>query len=116
MKAAIPAVLALSIASMPGAHAQVTHTGIPDSPWSVSTIAGGNPACSMVGLVGRGRLSLTILGEVPGVVHLQLDKQAWSMTPGSAIRATFRFAGYPDVLLSGLQGGAASVLFNLTST
>ncbi len=105
--------IALLLAFLPQAHAQVMQTRIPNSPWSVSAIAGSNPACSMDGLVGQGTLSLTVLGDVPGFVHLQLDKRA-SSTPGGPARAVFHFAGYPDVSLSALTGGA-SMLFNLTA-
>ena len=113
MKVAILAFAALSTSALLNARAQIIQTAIPNSSWSVSTIAGSNPTCSMVGVVGQGRLSLTVLGAVPGVVHLQLDKHAWSMAPGNQVHTTFHFMGHPNVQLSGIKGGA-STLFNLT--
>ena len=69
----------------------------------------------MSGDVASGRLNLTILGDVPGVVHLQLDKASWSFRPGSQVRFAMLFAGYPGVSITGIRGGGSSVLSNLTA-
>jgi hypothetical protein len=112
MRAAALAAAAILFAIAPQARAQ-PQTAIPNSPWTVAAVAGSSPACTLSGIVGQGRLSLTVLGSAPGVVRLQLDKSAWSMPPGGEVRAIFHFAGLPDVSLSAISAG--SLLFNLAA-
>jgi hypothetical protein len=112
MRGAAFAAAAVLLVVAPQARAQ-TQTGIPNSPWTVTAVSGSSPACTLSGIAGQGRLSLTVLGSSPGVVRLQLDKPAWSIPPGDQVRAIFHFAGLPDVSLSGMAGG--SLTFNLAA-
>ena len=115
MRAVVLAIAVLSVAAVRDAHAREAPTTSANSPWHMSMIPGINPACILSGLVGQGELSLVVLGAVPGVVHLQLDKRGWSLAAGRPVRAISHFPGYADVSLTALPGGSASLLFNLTS-
>ena len=110
MKAAVLAA-SLSVLGMTCARAQVTSTVIPNSPWTVSTIGGSNPVCTLMGMVGQGRLNFLVYGGNPGSIRVQLDRQGWTLATGKQVRAIFHFAGAPDVPLTGLKGENASTLF-----
>ena len=104
----------LSISAIAPARAQVSPTVIPNSPWTVSTVRGSTQLCTLMGLVGQGRLNLLVYGGNPGSVRVQLDRQDWTLATGKQVRAIFHFAGTPDVSLNGLKGENASVLFLMT--